>query len=100
MRGDLAAEELVAYVGAVALERLGARLLADGHLQGPDHRRRKRQRDVADPQVDQPRIGVRLAIGLATPLDLGEEIARLEIQESLVDPGHARAPFVECASGV
>ena len=100
MRGDLAAEELVAYVGAVALERLGDRLLADGHLQGPDHRRRKRQRDVADPQVDQPRIGVRLAIGLAPPLDLGEEIARLEIQESLVDPGHARAPLVECASGV
>jgi len=100
VRGDLGAKELVAYVGAIALERLGARLLADGHLQGLDHRRRKGQRDVADPQVDQSRIGVRFAISLATPLDLSEEIARLEVQEGLVDPGHARAPFVGCASGV
>src|SRR5262249_42195641 len=62
-------------------------------LEGLDDRRRQGQRDVADPEVDDPRPGMRLAVGLGPPLDLGEEVARLQVQEGLVDPRHPAAPF-------
>ena len=95
MRGDRGAQELVADVGAVAPERLGPRLLAGRLLERLDDRRRERQRDVADAEVGQPDAGVGVAIGLGAPLDLGEEIARLQVQEGLVDPGHAPPAFPE-----
>ena len=62
--GDLRAQPLVADVGAVALERLGARLLAGRGLERLHHRGRQRQRDVADAEVDDPGVRVRLAKGL------------------------------------
>ena len=92
VRDDLRAEELVAYIGPVSPQRLGPSLLAGGVLQRPDHHARERQGDVADPEVDQANAGVRVAMSLGSPLDLGEEVARPQVEERLVDPGHVSPP--------
>src|SRR4029077_16001666 len=49
-----------------------------------------------DAEVDQAHAGVRVAMRLGPTLHLGEEIARLQVQERLVDPGHVAAPFTGC----
>jgi hypothetical protein len=71
---------------------LRSSLLAGSVLERLDHHPRERQGDVADPEVDQADAGVRVAMRLGAPLDLGEEIARPQVEERLVDPGHVSPP--------
>jgi hypothetical protein len=92
--GDLGEEELISGIGSVAPEGLGARQLVGGLVEGADHRRRQRLRDVADPEVHQARAGMRFVKGLGPAADLREEVARAEAPEVLVDPGHgASSPW-------
>jgi hypothetical protein len=86
-------------MSSVAAERLRPRHLVDGLVHGPHDRRRQRERDVADPEPDQP--GVRMGLGerLHPAGDLGEEVRRLEREVVLVDPDHAGLPVCERLTG-
>src|SRR2546428_12009601 len=87
---DLGAQELVSHIRPVAPQRLRSALLARRLFEGVHHGRRQRPRDVADAERDDARVGMDLAKRLRAPLDLGEEVARLQVQVVLVDPRHRR----------
>ena len=92
--GDELGQELVARLGPVAPERLGPRHLVDGLVHGAHNRRGQRQRDVADPEPDQPGVRMGGRKRLHAPRDLGEEVGRLQREVVLVDPDHDRLPGV------
>ena len=86
--GDQLGEELVAGLGAVAAEGLGARHLVDRLVERADHHGRQGPGDVADAEADDLGGGMGVLEGLHAPGDLDEEIAALELQIVLVDARH------------
>ena len=90
--GDLGQQELVAGVRTVALERLGARQLVGRVVERADHRGRQGLGHIADAEVDEPDVRVRVAEGLRPLPDLGEEIARPQALVVLVDFRHGGPP--------
>jgi len=74
----------------VSLEGGRIRHLPDALVEGIDDRRGEGERDIPYSEADQPRAGGLLREGGDTPPDLGEQVARLELQVVRVDAGHER----------
>ncbi len=85
---DRVDQEVVAVLRPVAAEALRARHLVGGPVERGDDRRGQGLGDVADAQADQLRVGVGVGEGRHAAPDLGEEIARRELQIVLVDVRH------------
>ena len=80
----------VALLRAVSPEALGGGHLVDGRAHGVDDRRSEREGHVADPEPDDRSVGMGLLECPDTPLDLGKEIAGLQLPVALVHLRHGR----------
>jgi hypothetical protein len=90
--GDVGAEELVADVGTVALERLAARHVVGGLVDGPHDGRGQGLGHVAHAQVHHAHAGMRVGERLRAAPDLGEEVALVEVQVELIESRHGGLP--------
>ena len=89
---DLGAQELVTDVGPVALEGLAPRHVVRRLVNRPHDGRGQRLGHVADAEIDQANVGMRVGVHLRPAPDLGEEIALIEVQVELVESGHGALP--------
>ena len=83
--GDRLAREVVALILGVALEGFLYAQLVRAFFQRVDDHGRKRQGDVADAELDDPFVGVRLDIGVGAGGYLGKEVAWNKIVVILID---------------
>jgi len=81
-------QEVVAVFWAVSVHASLAAHLVRGSAQRLDDRRREGQRDVADAQPDDRRVGVRGAEFANPARNFGEQVASPEFAVVLVDPRH------------
>ena len=88
MLGDGVAQEGIALLGAVALERGAVGQLVGGGVQRRDADRRQRLGDVADAEPDDRLAGVGGDVGVHALGDVGEEVAGLELGEVFVNADH------------
>src|SRR5439155_13957052 len=89
---DLGAQELVADVGAVALEGLAPRHVVRGPVNRAHDGRGQGLGHVTDAEIDQANVGMRVGEHLRPAPDLGEEIVLIEVQVELVESGHGTLP--------
>ena len=83
--GDSLAGKVVALVLGIALEGLFDAQLVGALLERFDDDRRQRQGDVADTELDDLFIGVRLDVGVGAGGDLRKEIAGHQIIVIVID---------------
>ena len=92
--GDGGAQEVVALLGAVAVERLSLRHVLDGGVHGLNDGRRKRARHVTDAHLDELGLGVRLGVRGGAARDFGEQVAAGEFLVIRVDLSHEGPPCI------
>src|SRR4030095_4253721 len=85
---DRRAQELVADVRTVALEGLAPRHVVGGLVNSANDGRGQGLGHVADPQIDQANVGMRVGEHLRPATDLGEQVVLVEVQVELVEAGH------------
>ena len=91
--GNGGAQEVVALLGAVAVEVLERSHVVHGGMHGIDNRRRQRAGYVADAHLDHLRLGMRRGVLGGTAGNLGKQVATGKLCVVLVDVGHGKSPL-------
>ena len=86
---DGLAQEVIALLGAVAVEGLGAREVVNGGVHGSDDRRGQRAGHVSDAHLDELGIWVLLLVGSGLVGDIREEVASRQLGVVQIDLSHA-----------
>ncbi len=91
--GDLLAQEGVALLGPVAVERRARAFVVHGFAHGRENGRSERFRHVADAQADDLGVRMRRLVRIHAVRDFRKEIAGLDFLVVFVDVQHGRHSF-------
>ena len=92
MGDDGVAEEVIALLGAIAVEALDGCEVVDGGMHGLDDGGDERTGHVTDAHLDELSLGMGLLVGRGAACDLGEEVTAGKLGVVEVYVCHERPP--------